>query len=312
MSVNEAAAQAAIGTEEAPPRPSGMVTGAGVTAGAAVIAGLLLVTREQSIGTLGALAIAVGIVALAVTAAALRQWGWARSWTGPNGLLEPMAGPMAWLAVVFAAVVVATNFVPEVIPAWSREQVFAVVIVAFAVLSVFGFGPGVSRMWPSGLRLSTLTALGTVVALLLIATYLIFLVLMRADALNGNIDATEWSRLVEIRATLEAMAFAAAGVLLGVTVQRQVVVGDLREREEQIGHLETPLTATANDLAVREARVAALRGSVATALRALTPEAPDDIERLDPQQMEAFVQRANSAAVRQARRTLIEALRAPA
>ncbi|HEX6655450.1 MAG TPA: hypothetical protein VF153_04480, partial [Candidatus Limnocylindria bacterium] len=213
-----------------------VATGAGVTAGAAVVAGALLLTRDQAVSTLGVLAIIAGVLALLVTAAAVREWPFARGWTGPTSIVEPMAGPMAWLAAVFAAVVVVTNFLPQIVPAWQREQVFAVAIVLFAVLSVFGFGPRVSFTWPAGVRLTSLTVLGSLVALALVATYLGFIILMRADAASAN-DAA-WSRLLELRGTLEALAFAAAGALLGTVVQRQAVASESKAREDLLANLQ--------------------------------------------------------------------------
>ena len=287
-----------------------LYAGAGVTAGAAVVAGVLLLTREQSLATLSVLAIAVGALALFVAAAAAREWRFARSWTGPDGVLEPLAGPMTWLAMVFAAVVVATNFVPVIVPAWTSDQVFAVAIVAFVILSVLGWGPGVSVAWPSGLRLSSLTLVGTLVALGLVGTYLIFLALMRGDATTAN--DLEWARLVEIRATLEALAFAAAGALLGTVVQRQAVSGELRAQEDAIRVAESSLEDTRAVLAERELEVESLRSSVSAAVRLLTPEAPDDLDSLQPEQLSAFATRPTSTAVRQARRALLESLRTQA
>jgi hypothetical protein len=280
--------------------------GVGVTAGAAVIAGILLLTRDQSVATLGSLAIGIGVVALIVTAAAVRELPIARQWTGPDGVLEGVAGPMAWLAVIFAAVVVLTKFVPVVVPAWSEEQVFAVAIVAFIVLSVLGWGPGVSVAWPSGLRFSSLTVVGSLVGLALIGVYLIFMLFMRADAVSA--DDREWARLVEIRATLEALAFAAAGALLGTVVQRQAVSGDLRALEELADQRETEVAEARSEVAAHELEVESLRANVAAALRFLTPGAPDDLERLDPDAPAVVMARPSSTAVRQARRTLIEAL----
>jgi hypothetical protein len=282
-------------------------TGVGVTAGAAVIAGVLLLTRDQSVSTLGSLAIAVGVVALIVTAAAVRELPWARHWTGPNGALEGVAGPMAWLAVIFAAVVVLTKFVPVVVPAWSEEQVFAVAIVTFVVFSVLGWGPGVSVAWPSGLRFSSLTIVGSLVALALIGVYLLFMLLMRADAISAG--DREWARLVEIRATLEALAFAAAGALLGTVVQRQAVSGDLRNLEELVDQRETEVTDAQAALAGHELAVESLRANLTAALRLLTPDAPDDLELLDPDAPAVVMARPSTTAVRQARRTLVEALR---
>ena len=293
------------GGREAHPQ-GGAFRAVGVTAGAAVVAGILLLTREQSVATLGTLAIAVGALALVATAAAVREWPWARQWTGPAGPLEGVAGPMAWLAVIFAAVVVLTNFVPVVVPAWSEEQVFAVAIVTFVVLSVLGWGPGVSVAWPSGLRLSTLTVLGSVVALALVGIYLVFMILLRADAVSA--DDREWARLVEIRATLEALAFAAAGALLGTVVQRQAASGELRGMEDAIVEREVELVEARAALATRELEVDSLRSNVAAALRLLTPGAPDDLEALDPDAPAVRLARPSGTAVREARRTLLDGI----
>ena len=294
------------GEPDAMPR-RGRFSGAGVTAGAAVVAGVLLLTREQSVSTLGTLAIVVGALALVVTAAAVRPWPWARQWTGPNGALEGVAGPMAWLAVIFAAIVVLTKFVPVVVPAWTEEQVFAVAIVAFVVLSVLGWGPGVSVAWPSGLRLSTLTVLGSLVALALVAVYLVFMLFLRADAVSAG--DREWARLVEIRATLEALAFAAAGALLGTIVQRQAVSGELRSLEDEVAARDTALAEAHAALASRELEVESLRANLAAAVRLLTPGAPDDLDGLDPGDPVVLMARPSSGAVRDARRTLLEGLR---
>ena len=279
---------------------------AGVTAGAAVVAGILLLTRDQSVSTLGTLAIVAGALALIVSAAAVREWPLARQWTGPNGALEGVAGPMAWLAAIFAAIVVLTNFVPVVVPAWTEEQVFAVAVVAFVALSVLGWGPGVAVAWPSGLRMSSLTVLGSLLALVLVGVYLVFMVLLRADAAGA--DDREWARLVEIRATLEALAFAAAGALLGTIVQRQAVSGELRVLEDEIDERVTELADARAALAMRELEVDSMRSTVTAALRQLTPDAPDDLEQLDPSSAAVLAARPSSIAVRQARRTLFEGI----
>ncbi|MGH2445234.1 MAG: hypothetical protein ACRDGD_04265 [Candidatus Limnocylindria bacterium] len=288
-------------------RPQGRAfKAAGVTAGAAVVAGGLLLTRDQSVAMLGTLAIAVGALALVATAAAVREWPIARGWTGPEGALEGVAGPMAWLAVVFAAVVVLTNFVPVVVPAWSEEQVFAVAIVSFVVLSVLGWGPGVSVAWPSAPRLSTLTVLGSLVGLAFVVVYFVFMFVMRADAVSAG--DREWARLVEIRGTLEALAFAAAGALLGTLVQRQAVSRDVRNMEDEINERETELANARAALATRELEVDSMRANATAALRLLTPDAPDELERLDPDAPAVRMARPSSTAVREARRTLLDGI----
>jgi hypothetical protein len=281
--------------------------GAGVTAGAAIVAGVLLLTRDQSVSTLGALAIVVAVIALIVTAASVREWPGAREWTGPDGALEGVAGPMAWLAVIFAAIVVLTKFVPVIVPAWSEEQVFAVAIVGFVLLSVLGWGPGVAVAWPSGLRFSTLTVLGSIVALALVAVYLVFMLFLRADAVTAGDQ--EWARLVGIQSTLEALAFAAAGALLGTVVQRQAVSGELRSLEEDVAGRDAELASTRAALETRELEVDSLRANLAAAARLLTPGAPDDLDALDPGDPVVLAARPSSSAVRDARRAVLEGLR---
>jgi hypothetical protein len=288
-------------------RRRGRFSGAGVTAGAAIVAGVLLLTRDQSVSTLGALAIIVAVLALLVTAATVREWPGAREWTGPNGALEGVAGPMAWLAVIFAAIVVLTKFVPVIVPAWSEEQVFAVAIVGFIILSVLGWGPGVAVAWPSGLRFSTLTVLGSIVALALVAVYLVFMLLLRADAVTA--DDQEWARLVGIQSTLEALAFAAAGALLGTVVQRQAMSGEMRNLEDEVAGRDAALAVTQAALSTRELEVDSLRANLAAAARLLTPGAPDDLDGLDPADPAVFTARPSSGAVRDARRALLEGLK---
>jgi hypothetical protein len=304
MAVHEAAADQRLpGADVADTRDRRIATGAGVTAGAAVVAGILLLTRDQSVPTLGVLAIVAGILALLVTGAAVREWSFAREWTGPNGVLEPMAGPMAWLAAVFAAVVVATNFLPQIVPAWQREQVFAVAIVVFALLAVLGFGPRVTMSWPAALRFSSLTVLGSVVAIGLVAIYLVFLILMRADAASA--DDAVWSRLLELRATLEALAFAAAGALLGTAVQRQTVAGELRARAEEASALGRERDQLSADLAARMLEVELLRSASVSAARLMTPDAPAGAGL---EQLGEVPSRASATSVRRARQELLEAL----
>jgi len=193
------------------------------------------------------------------------------------------------------------------VPAWSEEQVFAVAIVGFVILSVLGWGPGVAVAWPSGLRFSTLTVLGSIVALALVAVYLVFMLFLRADAVTA--DDQEWARLVGIQSTLEALAFAAAGALLGTVVQRQAVSGELRNLEDDVAARDAELAATQTALATRELEVDSLRANLAAAARLLTPGAPDDLDALDPGDPAVLAARPSSSAVRDARRAVLEGLR---
>ena len=304
MAVHETAAEGrASGAPASAQTGRRFGSGAGVSAGAAAVAGVLLVTRNEAISTLGILTIVAGVLALLGTAAAVREWPFARGWTGPTSVMERMAGPMAWLAAVFAAVIVATNFLPEIVPAWDREEVFAVAIVVFALLAVFGFGPRMTLTWPVGLRFSSLTVLGSLVALALVSTYLVFLVLMRADAASAGDVA--WSRLVELRATLEALAFAAAGALLGTVVQRQAVAGERRVMEERVSDVQVERDVLLADLATRDRQIQSLRSAVESATRQLTPDAPAAAALGE---LAGVPARGSAVSVRRARQALLDAL----
>jgi hypothetical protein len=77
----------------------------------------------------------------------------------------------------------------------------------------------------------TLSAVATIVAISLIGVYLVFLVFQW-----NNVEAAElaWARRSDVFGGLEALAFAAAGAILGTTVQRQVT----KKAEEQTKQAE--------------------------------------------------------------------------
>jgi hypothetical protein len=310
LTVQEAASDLTQAPDEPRVRTS-VLKGAGVTAAAALAAGALLLTRELPIVTLGAIAVGVGFVALLITAAAARTWDWARQWTGPGGHLEPLAGPAAWLAVIFATVVVMTTYLPLIVSAWTSEQVFAASMVVFVLLTLLGWGPGVGvlRTWPSSLRFSSLAMPGTAVALALVIGYLVFIVVMRFDAVGGAVDDAEWARLVEIRSTLEVLGFAAAGALLGSMLQRQATSSALADHELTIADQQSDLRTERAAAAASAKQAAVARQSLSKALQLLSPGAPAGLADMDPDQLEHGVARASSESVRQARRELLGGLR---
>jgi hypothetical protein len=288
-----------------------LLKGAGVTAAAALVAGALLLTRELPIVTLGAIAVGVGFVALLITAAAARPWSWARSWTGSGGHLEPLAGPAAWLAVIFATVVVMTTYLPLIVSAWTSEQVFAASMVVFVLLTLLGWGPGVGvlRSWPFSLRLSSMAMPGTLVALVLVTGYLVFIIVMRFDAVSGSVDDAQWARLIEIRSTLEVLGFAAAGALLGSLLQRQATSTALADMELTIADQQREVLNERAAAAASVKKAAAARQSLSKALELLSPGAPAGLADMEPDQLERTVARASSESVRQARRELLGGLR---
>jgi hypothetical protein len=150
---------------------------------------------------------------------------------------------------------------------------------------------------------------GTLVALVLVVGYLVFIVVMRFDAVSSTVDDTQWSRLVEIRSTLEALGFAAAGALLGSLLQRQAMSGTLSVSERTIADQQQELAFEEAAAAASAKRVAAARRSISKALQLLSPGAPADLADVDPDQFDRMVARASSESVKQARRELLGGLR---
>lgn len=92
----------------------------------------------------------------------------------------------------------------------------------------------------AGTGAQPLGAIATGVAIVLIVVYIVVLFVQW-----GSVDAAEleWSRRLTLFGGLEALAFAAAGAILGTTVQRQVV----KKAEEQA----TDAKAEANEQKIR-------------------------------------------------------------
>ena len=100
-------------------------------------------------------------------------------------------------------------------------------VLLLVAISQAGPGGGLSDLrW-----LSPVTLVGTLAALALIGMYLYFLFDLWSHV--GSIqDDTAWARYLEINAALQALAFAAAGALLGTTVQKQVTNAESDRADE--------------------------------------------------------------------------------
>jgi hypothetical protein len=77
-----------------------------------------------------------------------------------------------------------------------------------------------------------LGAVATILAIALIVVYIVFLILQWN---NVNAADLQWSRRSDLFGGLEALAFAAAGAVLGTTVQRQVT----KKAEDQAADAKT-------------------------------------------------------------------------
>ena len=297
------------GTGQMPAGPASMQASAVVTAGAALVVGLLLIIgadlpRTDGIADysgLGWVAVVLGAIALVLVGFASYDWqgsntdglAWLRRFFGPAGVAARLATPLGWVAAAVGAVIVATIALPTVIPGWTADAVFNVGLLVFAALAVIGWAPAASRGWPAGLTVSPLSVIGSLVAIALVGAFLFFLWLLSTKT---SASADEWARLVEIRATLEALAFAAAGALIGQTVTRSAVSGELEKKDEQ--------------LVAKDEAIGAKQEKLAEALNHITPTAvtvtPESFSTLNLDSVMGAA--ASTEEVRLARESLIEGL----
>lgn len=258
------------------------MSGAAVTAGAALVAGILVVARlglpkqggQTDYSSVAWVAVVLGAVALVLVAVASYEWPidrfkWIGRLFGADGVAGRLSAAVGWIASAVAAIVVATIALPQLVTAWKPDPVFAAGLLGLTLLAVLGWGPSITRGWPTGFRLSTLTVLGSVVALALVAAYLFFLWILTGKT---TAEADEWARLVELRATLEALAFAAAGALIGQTVARTAVGGELNQKDQTIQQQAGQLQQDDAVIAEKDQVVDGKNTALAGALNLLTPE----------------------------------------
>jgi hypothetical protein len=296
------------------------LSGAGVTAGAALVAGVLILIQgrlptkgsETDYSPLAWVAVALGAIALLLVLVASYEWtslqsesdrfGWLRRFFGVSGAAARLSAPVGWISAAVAAVVVATISLPQLVTGWQGGAVFASGLLALTLLAVLGWGPALTRAWPSGFRLSTLTVLGSLVALALVGAYLLLLWFLTTKTAA---EAAEWARLVELRSTLEALAFAAAGALIGQTVARTAVTGELTRQQETIAHQDGELRVAGDTILTKH-------NALADSLNLLSPPEIDVTGATDPAELESIIETPvpPQQKVRQARSRLIEGLRA--
>lgn len=121
-------------------------------------------------------------------------------------------------------------------------------------------------------RTSRLSGLPLVVAVVAIGVWIAFVIVM---VWTSNADETQWVRLTFVFASVEALAFAAAGALFGVTVQRERVE-KAEERAEANARDASNGRALALMYLADEDRGAA-RPASAPGLESLAPD--DDADR---------------------------------
>jgi hypothetical protein len=127
---------------------------------------------------------------------------------------------------------------------------------------------------------STLHGAALVAALALVAAWLVLLGWM---VFRTTVPDLEWTRLLVILGSLEAVAFAAAGALFGTTIQRRRVE-DTKERAEKADERASQAEKTS----MGNAQGAANGRALATAVKVRrSPRAAAGVERVSTQQQEA-------------------------
>jgi hypothetical protein len=127
---------------------------------------------------------------------------------------------------------------------------------------------------------STLHGAALIAALVLVAAWLVLLGWM---VFRTTVPDLEWTRLLVILGSLEAVAFAAAGALFGTTIQRHRVE-EAKERAEKAD----ARASQAEKSSVANAQAAANGRALATAVKARRiPQAATGVERVSAQQPEA-------------------------
>jgi hypothetical protein len=95
----------------------------------------------------------------------------------------------------------------------------------------------------AGFRLSNISLVGSVIALVIVAVYLVMIQSMFAAAGPDTQDA-EWTRLNALLATVQTLAFTAVGALLGTAVQSQVT----SSVREELGKADTARESLEQDV----------------------------------------------------------------
>jgi len=252
---------------DAPPAP---LTGALVTAAAALVVGILVLVRGTLASVDGATDYSslawAGVVLAAITAilVAVASYDWPAPTTGQDkwrriraifgaqGTAARLVGALGWVAAAVVAVVTATIALPQLIPGWPADAVFFLGLLVVTLLALVGWGPTAGRAWPTGFRLSSLTFVGSAVALALVAAYLFFIYVLIGEV---DVEAEDWARLVELRSTLEALAFAAAGALIGKTVSESATSSQLKEQRGEIAEKEQIVQEQHGEIAEKEQSV---------------------------------------------------------
>lgn len=198
-------------------------------------------------------AIALGMVVASVIAIAGLELAWLRpDQLGLQGATVGTASALAALGLSALAVVNVLIVPPDTSYRSLVTGVGLLVLIAAGLAAV----GSVPTRFLSGIRISSLTAVGTIIGIVVVVAYLLMLQTMVSQAPGA--DDTEWTRLTTLLSGLQTIAFAGLGALLGTAVQGQVtnsVRNDLGRADEALNLIATEARDIADEVRSRGARL---------------------------------------------------------
>lgn len=197
-------------------------------------------------------AIAFGIAIASIVAAVGLALAWIR--TDQLGVEGATFGTAAALAALGLAALEVVNLM--ILPQDAPYRLMATGIGLLVLIAVaLATAAAVRTSFFDGLRLSSITLIGTAIGIVVVVAYLVMIQTMVNEA-RGAEDA-EWTRLTTLLAGLQTLAFAGLGALLGTAVQGQVtssVRDDLGNADAALGLFETEATDVLQELRRRVAQ----------------------------------------------------------
>jgi len=185
-------------------------------------------------------AIAFGVAIASIVAVVGLALAWLR--TDQLGVEGATFGTAASLAALGLAALEVVNLM--ILPQDAPYRLMAtgiglLLLIAVALATV----AAVRTSFFDGLKLSSITLIGSVIGIVVVIAYLVMIQTM-VNAAGGAEDA-EWTRLTTLLTGLQTLAFAGLGALLGTAVQGQVtsnVKGALGRADNALGLFETEAT----------------------------------------------------------------------
>jgi hypothetical protein len=211
-------------------------------------------------------AIAFGIAIASIVALVGLALAWVR--TDQLGVEGATFGTAAALAALGLSALEVVNLM--ILPQDAPYRLMAtgiglLVLIAVALATVAAVRTSIF----DGLRLSSITLVGTAIGIVVVVAYLVMIQTMVNQA--GGAEDAEWTRLTTLLTGLQTLAFAGLGALLGTAVQGQVtstVRDELSKADAALGLFETEATDVVQEIRRRASQgEAETEGMLMDALR---------------------------------------------